>query len=201
MGTWESVRRYIWLAVMPARKSVRLLAFEIMMMSAEIVGQDAAPEPGSLPTPVILATAHDYLATVSRQVSRLDQNLAALQKENVSLRQQIAAHHEFADLPVAPPVIARDLIEIADRLGGEQDDPAARWLDGRIAHLLAQSEIYRVEDVGIVDPARHQVVETCGITDDERVNHIAATVRPGYGWRGQILRPQAVVAFVKASSR
>ncbi len=71
-----------------------------------------------------------------------------------------------------------------------------RWLNRSITRLLAQSEIYLIEDEGEVDPTRHEVIEVRRVTENERVNRIAATVRPGYGWRGQILRPQEVVAYV-----
>lgn len=107
-----------------------------------------------------------------------------------------------------PPQVVRELIRLADRLPdltGEnatttpgQAGEVARWLDARTKALLTACDVARVEDSGPLDLRRHEVVGTRAAPASDLVHHIADTVRPGYAWRGRLLRPQQIVAYTTA---
>ena len=111
--------------------------------------------------------------------------------------------------PGNPPAIVWELISLSDRLvdltraGAPADAEEAwetlRWFAGRATELLALYEIARVEDDGPLDLLRHEVVAGRPAPAAALVEHIAETVRPGYLWRGALLRPQRVVAYVEES--
>lgn len=104
-----------------------------------------------------------------------------------------------------PPRIVRELIRLADRLPELTGDhasatpahaeEAARWLNARTRALLTACDVERVEDNGPLDLHRHAVVATKPAPASDLVQHIAATVRPGYSWHGHLVRPQQVVVY------
>lgn len=201
MSFSDIVQRRPWRRGSPSPETVRQLAFEVMMLAATLAGEDdASVEPQRVSSAALLGTARDLLNIAGQHSRDVNRELAALRAENARLRHAAeTAKVGKGDLDVQsnPPVIARELIGIADRLAHQRGNPAVQWLDNSVARLLEQSEIYPIEDIGKVDPTRHEVIEVRGVTESDLVNHIAATVRRGYGWRGQILRPQEVVAYVK----
>lgn len=107
-----------------------------------------------------------------------------------------------------PPPVGRALIGIADRLvdladdgaptSPEQTAAALRWLRSRITAMLTSCDITPVADDGVVDFMRHEVVGDRPAPAPELVDHIAATVRLGYRWHGDLLRAQQVIAYVPA---
>jgi molecular chaperone GrpE (heat shock protein) len=62
--------------------------------------------------------------------------------------------------------------------------------------MLASCEVTVIDDTGPLDPMRHEVVAGRECAADGPVDQIAETVRPGYAWRGELLRPQQVIAYV-----
>lgn len=106
----------------------------------------------------------------------------------------------------SPPAMAGELIAMADRvadLGGpnlptdaEQVAALLRWLRGRTDALLAMCEVAPIVDDGALDFMRHEVVADRPAPRADLVDHIADTVRPGYRWRNDLLRPQQVVAYI-----
>ncbi len=200
MSFSEIIQRRPWRRGTSSSETLRQLAFEVTMRAAALVGEDGASiEPERVTTTGLLAAARDSLEIAGQHSRDIDREIDALRMENARLRRVAqagnAGHRDPGGRP-DPPAIARELIAIADRLASQQGAAAPRWLNRSITRLLAQSEIYLIEDEGEVDPTRHEVIEVRRVTENERVNRIAATVRPGYGWRGQILRPQEVVAYV-----
>jgi hypothetical protein len=111
--------------------------------------------------------------------------------------------------PGGPPPIVGELITIADRLvdltgHGAPADPARtaaalRWLSRRMAVLLEHSETVAIADTGPVDLARHEIVDSRPAAEGEPAGIIAETVRVGYLWRGELLRPQQVITYRAAS--
>jgi hypothetical protein len=111
-------------------------------------------------------------------------------------------------VPEAPPPVARELVRLADQLPdllpgkpGVADDTVndtVQWLNTRIQELLAACDVIRIEEAGCLDFSRHEVAGTRPAPDADSAHHIAATVRPGYSWRGRMLRPQQVIAYVLA---
>lgn len=172
------------------------------MHAATLAGEyDAAVEPERMTTANLLTVARDFLEAAGQHSRDVARELTALRGENARLRRAKAGSPDTTSgAPSDPPAIARELIGMADRLDHQRGNPALRWVDTSVARLLEQSEIYRIEDNGEVDPTRQEVIEVRRAGEGELVNHIAATVRPGYGWRGQILRPQEVVAYVTGDS-
>jgi hypothetical protein len=105
-----------------------------------------------------------------------------------------------------PPVIASELIALADRLAdlteqgapvdAEQASTVLGWLAGRTQAMLDACEVTAITDDGPVDLMRHEVVAGRPASTAELAEHIASTIRPGYAWRGRLLRPQQVVAYI-----
>jgi hypothetical protein len=110
-----------------------------------------------------------------------------------------------------PLPITRELIAMADRLAditrrgtGPDTEPAAgvlRWVSGRVQALLALCEVAPIEDQGELDFLRHEVVGDRAAPRPELVDHIADTVRPGYQWRTELVRPQQVIAYVPVDTQ
>lgn len=63
------------------------------------------------------------------------------------------------------------------------------------ARFLTQQGVEILEEEGIFDSQYQTVVETRPAENSEQVGLIAETFRPGYRFRGDILRPQEVVLF------
>lgn len=107
-----------------------------------------------------------------------------------------------------PPDIVHDLIAVADGLVDLTDDEAiadpaaaaafARWITQRIGTMIIHCEVSWIADEGPFDPARHEAVASRPAPDAEQAGRIAGTVRPGYLWRDQIVRPQQVVVYAAA---
>jgi hypothetical protein len=113
----------------------------------------------------------------------------------------------FDPEPERPPAVVHDLIALADRLAGMSPETIAapehradflRWLSTRTREMLLSLEVSTLNDTGRLDVLRHEAVGNRPANDPAAVDHIAETVRPGYAWRGELLRPQQVVAYVSS---
>ncbi len=136
---------------------------------------------------------------------------AAAYAELAADRDRLAADRDrLADLLAAiddagPPVVVHDLIAVADNLVDLTDDEAiadpaaaaafARWITQRVGTMISHCEVTWVADEGPFDPARHEAVASRPAPDAGHQGRIAETVRPGYLWRDQIVRPQQVVVY------
>jgi molecular chaperone GrpE (heat shock protein) len=69
-------------------------------------------------------------------------------------------------------------------------------VESRTKALLTSCDIKRVEESGAFDPARQQAVASREAPRPELAHQIADTVRPGYVWHGDLLRPQQVAVYV-----
>lgn len=104
-----------------------------------------------------------------------------------------------------PPVVVHDLVAVADDLVDLSDDEAiadpaaaaafARWITQRVGTMLSHCEVTWVADEGPFDPARHEAVASRPASHAGQEGRIAETVRPGYLWRDQVVRPQQVVVY------
>lgn len=131
--------------------------------------------------------------------------------ELARLRRVVDATEGVASATDQPPAVARELIVVADRIAdltaeaatADVERPAAvlRWMDDRVRALLALCEVAPILDGGTVDFLRHEVVADRPTSRTALVDHIAGTVRPGYRWRNELLRPQQVVAYVAENPR
>jgi molecular chaperone GrpE (heat shock protein) len=64
-----------------------------------------------------------------------------------------------------------------------------------LGKVLEKEGVTPFEDVGSFDCERQQVVDTRPTDDPEQDNLVCATVRPGYRFREQLVRPQEVVVY------
>ncbi len=100
--------------------------------------------------------------------------------------------------------LVRELVAVTDELGrlagSDGGSHAARLVavHGRVARLLPILDVLAIEDAGGVDFTRHEVVGERPTTDAALFDRIAASIRPGYLWRHEVLRPQQVIAYVPA---
>ena len=124
--------------------------------------------------------------------------------ETAELRELLAAALSTVSACVGstgPPAVACELITMTDRLVDLATADAAEilgWFRTRVDALLALCEVAPITDGGTVDFLRHEVVADRPAPRDDLVDHIADTVRPGYRWRNDLIRPQQVVAYVDA---
>ena len=78
---------------------------------------------------------------------------------------------------------------------------AAQMVDGQLqetAKLLERAGVEIMEQTGAFDCRLHAAVETRPALNPEQDGQIAETFRPGYRFRGEVLRPQEVILYIKA---
>jgi hypothetical protein len=108
-----------------------------------------------------------------------------------------------------PPPVVGELISLADGVvdltgtsappGPEHATAILSWIEARTQSLLTACGVARIEDRGLLDLRRHEVVAGRAAPDDGLIDHIADIVRPGYEWCGTLVRSQQVIAYVPAS--
>lgn len=188
-----------------ARESTRRLALDVAVRAHELTGTRAYGDWAHLGTRELLEMARSSLRGAAERIRRDEEALSRGRELGAAQGGDGTAVDSAGS--TGPPPPATELMEIADRLaaltsaGRGLDPAAADWLTDRFTGVLARCEIAVVDDTGPVDPARHEVVGVRPAPDDERADHIAETVRRGYEWRGRILRPQQVIAFVRRGTR
>jgi hypothetical protein len=188
------------------RESTRRLALDVAVRATELTSREAPAHWDQLTTHELLESARGSLTDAARALEVERQRSAALLEELAAASRPARP----SDGPVhraSPPLIVPELIEVADRLAVlDEDDPAygsavTRWLESRFVGMLARCEVFVIREDGPVNPSRHEVVDVRPAPDEEHADHIAATVRPGYAWRDQILRAQQVVAYTREDGR
>lgn len=159
-------------------------------------------------------------ANVSSHMEMMDEHMAALRNtEGVNQRLFNSLHQELKDYrdnflrdSLQKPFI-RDLVVLFDDLstlsaqmgsaGGAADGghaALAQWsanLENAIASLLEilhRMEVTEIEPKEIVDRACHRIVsyEPADFAEDD--GRIVMRLKRGFMWRGQVLRPEEVVA-------
>jgi len=58
----------------------------------------------------------------------------------------------------------------------------------QILDVLEREEVERIDSAGTFDPALHQAVATVEVEDEAQAGQILKTTRPGWTYRGQVLR-------------
>jgi molecular chaperone GrpE (heat shock protein) len=147
-----------------------------------------------------LAAARAELAAARAASDAAGAAYAGLSADRDRLADRLAAIDE-----AGPPVVVHDLVAVADDLVDLTDDEAiadppaaaafARWITQRVGTMLSHCEVTWVADEGPFDPARHEAVASRPASGTEQRGRIAETVRPGYLWRDQVVRPQQVVVY------
>ena len=96
---------------------------------------------------------------------------------------------------------AKDLIGLRDwvllaKAGQSVNNPQV--LDiiyQKLGEILEKEGVTTLEETGLVNYEKHQVIST-QVTDDPKQNEcICHTIRPGYLFRGELIRPQEVIVY------
>lgn len=83
--------------------------------------------------------------------------------------------------------------------GEKQDSPGIRLIDSLLketALLMENNGVEIINDTGEFTSERHIVMDTVKTDDPKLVNHIANMVRPGYIYKGSLIRPEEVIVYV-----
>ncbi|MCU1355107.1 MAG: putative GrpE heat shock protein [Acidimicrobiales bacterium] len=124
-----------------------------------------------------------------RVLADLDNLRKRFEREVARERDEERARTTAAWLPLV------DDLERALGHGADEAGPVVEGVRAVHEHALALLERLgypRFDDVGVAfDPVRHEAVSA--IEADAPPGTVVATVRPGYGHDGQVLRPAAVV--------
>ncbi len=107
-------------------------------------------------------------------------------------------------LPEKPSVTAAELIRLRDwvllaKNQEKQEITSPRVLEAieqQLAEILATEGITTLEETGKFDYQKHRVVSTQPTDDPQQDEFIYATVRPGYLFKEQLLRPQDVIVYL-----
>jgi hypothetical protein len=106
--------------------------------------------------------------------------------------------------PAAGPEIssaAKELIKLRDWVllakSGEIASPASvlEGLYRKLGQLLQKEGVTALEAAGPFDEERQQIIETQPTEDPSQDNVVCDTVRPGYLFNGQLVRPQEVILY------
>jgi len=65
----------------------------------------------------------------------------------------------------------------------------------KLGQVLAKENVIEIEDIGIFNYERQRVVSTKLTDTREKDNCVYETVRPGYLFHGELIRPQEVVVY------
>jgi hypothetical protein len=175
-----------------SRAEVARLTREVAQLREEIVVQDAAIAAAETERDA----AHAALRSAYATVEDLRESLRALRTA--------APRTSWNDTYAGEPhPVTYELMAVADRLGeltGSSIEPTravavGRWIGNRVRMMLARCDVAPEIRGGPVDLVRHEVVGWRTAPTPELVDHVAETVRPGYSWRGQMLRTQQVIAY------
>ncbi|MFI9558611.1 hypothetical protein [Nonomuraea endophytica] len=141
----------------------------------------------------------------------LEQALAdveTLERTQREPRGELDRHAKGAD---DPPSMVSALVDLAERLdelrgrdlatGPESPAKLVGWVADQLTLMLREGEVEPLDDSGDLIPERHQVVGVRPTAEPGLPGTIAETVRPGYQWRGLVLRPQQVLAYVEEPAR
>ena|SRR5579862_3325051 len=98
---------------------------------------------------------------------------------------------------------ARSLIGLSDWIlltnaGGTSVSPeAVSEIYRQLVHVLAKEGVTLLQNDGPCDYDRQRVVGTRHTDDPVMVDCVCSTIRPGYLFREQLLRPQEVIVYVE----
>jgi len=108
---------------------------------------------------------------------------AALRREMQPLLEELLLALDFLDMALSSPVESRDAENLL--LG-------VQMTRTKFVQALEGAQLEPIPTDGLFDPAVHEASETRADTD-AAPGSIVETVRRGYTWRGQVLRPAVVV--------
>ena len=133
-------------------------------------------------------------------MAQLEQSLQRLEREKADLLEQTAKEQRAA---VQSIITLRDNLLMKQawlETAGDSPEAAARLIAGQLqetAALLREMGAEILQDTGAFDSRYHTAVQTRPTEDPDRIGQIAETFRPGYRFRGEVLRPQEVIVYTE----
>jgi hypothetical protein len=171
---------------------------------ALVVSALHAPDPA---TADLLTQVEASVTVLVRRAGLLDAPTPAVdQRDRIKqVRDQLALvvsvlHGPIAEQPPSRRAGLMPLIEVRDRVAVRHADTIpSDWVDDQLRRALAALGVSVIDDSGRFNESRHEVVDVRQTGDESLHEHIAATVREGYRTDTELLRPQQVVAWVRAT--
>ena len=140
-----------------------------------------------------------------RILERQEEELLQLRQQLQTLQPAPQVSTDAGQLAMVQDIIAmRDNLMLRKnwiRNFAPDEKTAAQMVDGQLqetAKLLERAGVEIMEQTGAFDCRLHAAVETRPALNPEQDGQIAETFRPGYRFRGEVLRPQEVILYIKA---
>jgi len=90
----------------------------------------------------------------------------------------------------------RDWVSLATSPGGGgASRELMEELYRKLGQVLEKGEVVPLEDVGPYDYMKQKIMSTCPVDNPDKNNFVQSTVRPGYMYRGRLIRPQEVIVY------
>lgn len=89
----------------------------------------------------------------------------------------------------------RDWILLAKSGEGDITPDLLEVLYHQLGKILEAEEVTTLEEMGLFNYERHQVISTKPTDDPNQKDCICDTVRPGYLFHGSLIRPQEVIVY------
>ena len=103
--------------------------------------------------------------------------------------------------PTAKELIkVRDWVLLAQSSGTAVAPGVREEVHRQLARVLAKEGVIPLEETGTFDYNRQSVSGTHPTDDPEQDDMVCSTVRPGYQFHGQLVRPQEVIIYVYGDS-
>jgi molecular chaperone GrpE (heat shock protein) len=189
-GLWWTGRR----RAVPLVAKIETPGVDTSLAGGDVAGGGHAEEPG----------VRDMAETLAQARAELDQTRLEL----ADARRAARAAERTDEMAEPPPIVER-LLAMYDRLSVRLDgaDPTDRaesalgWVRDSVVDLLSRCDVVPVLVDGEIDEHRHQVVAILPAPSPDLADHVAETVRTGFLWRGEIIRPAQVTAYVDDANR
>jgi molecular chaperone GrpE len=170
---------------------------------AESEGEDLASESGDVaevivvdddPVAAAMAERDEYLDALRRLQAEFENYRKRVSKQQVEQVQRAAVSLVDKLLPVL------DVLDLAAEHLGDGDSEEGKALvqaSALLNDVLAKEGLERVDPVGdLFDPNAHEAVGNVPADENESDDEgptVAQVMRPGYRWRGTVVRPAMVL--------
>jgi molecular chaperone GrpE (heat shock protein) len=91
----------------------------------------------------------------------------------------------------------RDWVLLAKKNQPQEDNTVLSAIYQQLGRILAQEGVIVIEDTGLFNCERQQIIATQVTDNPEQDEYICDTVRSGYLFQGQLIRPQEVIVYCK----
>jgi hypothetical protein len=195
MFTWEATE-----------KQARQIALEIEQQVYRLNGLSPQPDGESAADlPAILNSANLLLKRIS---AKYDMKIEVKTSELVApSATSKAVPINTPPVPVAAPEPApsktaleliklRDWVLMAKTSGNPVNSEGLENFYKQLGRILGMEGITPIEDQGVFDYNRQQIMDSRTTDDPALQDHICETVRPGYQFHEKLIRPQEVIVYV-----